>query len=128
MHTGGLDSSNVGEHAAFFQALADPTRLKLLTLLCTQSQPPHALCVKALAVRLGVSQPAVSQHLRVLRALGLVKGDRRGYHVHYSVDTDRLRALWEQAGSLLGSMSDLFAGNDSHQHCRNGRQYDVPCG
>ena len=78
------------EQAAVFAALADPTRLKLVKLLCRQHEPA-ALCVNALAGILGVSQSAVSQHLRVLKSVGLVKGERRGYHIHYSVDPETLK-------------------------------------
>ncbi len=80
---------NVEEQVAVFAALADPTRLRLLKLLCRQ-RDPHALCVNALAWRLGVSQSAVSQHLRVLRSIGLVKGQRTGYRVHYFVNPEVL--------------------------------------
>ena len=62
------------EQAAVFSALADPTRLKLVKLLCAQ-RSDEALCVNALAARLGVTQSAVSQHLRVLKAIDLVNGD-----------------------------------------------------
>lgn len=75
----------IREHAAIFAALADPTRLQLFQLICNQ-QEPEALCVNALVSLLGVSQSAVSQHLRVLKSAGLIKSDRRGYYVHYSVD------------------------------------------
>ena len=90
------------EQAAVFAALADPTRLKLVKLLCRQHEPA-ALCVNALAGILGVSQSAVSQHLRVLKSFGLVKGERRGYHIHYSVDPETLKysqRLVSQALSL----------------------------
>ena len=80
----------VKEQAVIFGALADPTRLKLLRLLCQQHEP-DALCVNALVGILGISQPAISQHLRVLKTVGLVKGERRGYHVHYSVDPKTLK-------------------------------------
>ena len=80
----------IKEHAAIFSALADPTRLKLLKLLCSQHEP-DALCVNALVGLLGISQPAISQHLRVLKSVGLVQGERRGYHVHYSVDPEVLK-------------------------------------
>ncbi|MGB2798304.1 MAG: metalloregulator ArsR/SmtB family transcription factor [Dehalococcoidia bacterium] len=86
---------NVEEQAALFAALADPTRLRLVKLLSRQREQ-HALCVNALAGRLGVSQPAVSQHLRVLRSVGLVKGQRWGYRVHYFMNPEveeRLRHL-----------------------------------
>lgn len=81
--------------AAIFSALADPTRLKLVKLLC-QQQEPNALCVNALACSLGVTQSAVSQHLRVLRSIGLVKGTRRGNQIHYFIyhhELERYRAL-----------------------------------
>lgn len=75
-----------------FKALSDPTRLRLIELLAGQERG-SALCVMALADRLEVSQPAVSQHLRVLRNLGLVRGERRGYRVHYFLDEEEL-AKW----------------------------------
>ena len=77
------------EQAAVFAALADPTRLRLVKLLCHQRHP-DALCVNALAAILGITQSAVSQHLRVLKGIGLVKGERRGYRVHYFVNTEAL--------------------------------------
>ncbi len=81
--------------ASIFKALSDPTRLRLIKLLA-QQEPGSALCVMALADRLGVSQPAVSQHLRVLRNLGLVRGERRGFRVHYFLDEKEL-ARWREA-------------------------------
>jgi len=83
------DSRDLEDQAACFAALSDTTRLKLLKLLCGQ-RTPDALCVNALAGLLGVSQSAVSQHLRVLKSVGLVKGVRRGYHIHYFVNNDIL--------------------------------------
>jgi len=77
------------EQAAMFAALADPTRLRLVKLLCRQ-RIPDALCVNALAAILGITQSAVSQHLRVLRGTGLVKGERRGYHIHYFINHEAL--------------------------------------
>ena len=85
-----LVQENTNEQAAIFSALADPTRLKLVKLLCRQ-RDPDALCVTALASLLGVTQSATSQHLRVLRSVGLVKGERRGYHIHYYINPEALR-------------------------------------
>ncbi|MFC2044522.1 ArsR/SmtB family transcription factor [Chloroflexota bacterium] len=84
-----LIQQNAEEQVAVFKALADPTRLRLLKLLCNQ-QVSSALCVNALAGLLGVTQSAVSQHLRVLKSIGLVRGERRGYHIHYFVNHDAL--------------------------------------
>lgn len=86
---------NTKEEARVFGALADPTRLKLVKLLCRQ-RDPGALCVNALAAFLGVTQSAVSQHLRVLKAVGLVQGERRGYHIHYFINPDTLERWREQ--------------------------------
>ncbi len=78
---------DIAELAEMFKTLSDPTRLKLVILL---AENKGALCVNALARNLGVTQSAVSQHLRILRQAGLVKGDRRGYHVHYSLNQDMI--------------------------------------
>ncbi len=80
---------NTGEQAAVFTVLSDPTRLRLIKLLCRQ-RGSRALCVNALASLLGVTQSAVSQHLRILKSIGLVKGERRGYHIHYFINSDAL--------------------------------------
>ena len=92
--------TSIEEQAAIFGVLADPTRLKLLRLLARQ-QEPDALCVNALAYRLGVTQPAVSQHLRVLKSAGLVKGERRGYRVHYFVNRE---AVTRVQGQVLAAL------------------------
>lgn len=88
-----------------FKALSDPTRLRLVKLL-NDCQPGicegGALCVNALAHRLGVTQSAVSQHLRILRQAGLVNGARRGSFMHYSLDLDGLKKYWAELGDTLG--------------------------
>jgi len=90
----------VKEQAALFAALADPTRLKLLQILCHQS-PPGCRCVNNLSQLMGISQPAVSQHLRVLKAVGLVTGERRGYRMHYQIDTEGLNHCQEILSTTL---------------------------
>jgi DNA-binding transcriptional ArsR family regulator len=72
------------------KTLADPTRLEILKLLLT-----HDLCVGALARRLSISSAAVSQHLQVLRKVGLVRGEKRGYWTHYLVERDALVKIAE---------------------------------
>jgi ArsR family transcriptional regulator len=89
----------VEELAEIFKALSDPTRLRLVKLL---SEHRGALCVNALAHQLGVSQSAVSQHLRVLRQARLVQGVRHGYHVHYSLDLDQLEQYKARLRRTLG--------------------------
>jgi DNA-binding transcriptional ArsR family regulator len=87
------------ELADTLRALSDPTRLKLVKLL---RESGGALCVNALAHRLGVTQSAVSQHLRVLRQAGLVHGERSGYFVHYSIDEAGLEEYKAKLRSVLG--------------------------
>ena len=89
METQELIQQNTEEQVALFGALADPTRLRLVKLLCRQ-RGSRVLCVNALASLLGVTQSAVSQHLRILKSIGLVKGERRGYHIHYFINSDAL--------------------------------------
>jgi ArsR family transcriptional regulator len=84
------------------KALADETRLKLMNLLCT-----HDLCVGALADRLGISSAAVSQHLQVMRKAGLVKGEKRGYWTHYSVERQTLELVIKRFTEVV----DRPAGN-----------------
>ncbi|MFH1638834.1 MAG: metalloregulator ArsR/SmtB family transcription factor [Chloroflexota bacterium] len=90
------------EQVAVFAALADSTRLRLLKLLCHQT-PPGCRCVNALAALLGVTQSAISQHLRVLRSVGLVKGWRRGYRIHYLINREALA----HCQSLLSSALEM---------------------
>ena len=73
------------KHAIVLKALANDTRWQILELL-----KRHSLCVNALVCRLKVSQPAVSQHLKILEHAGLVRGDKVGLQVHYKLITERL--------------------------------------
>jgi ArsR family transcriptional regulator len=77
------------------KALADEKRLKMLRLLLNSD-----LCVGALANHLGVSKPAVSQHLRILRQAGLVRGEKRGYWTHYMVDREALTRIAAELNEL----------------------------
>ena len=91
--------------ARLAQALADANRLRLLRLLARRE-----LCVTAAARELGLSQPLVSQHLRVLRQAGLIQGERRGRRVHYHGDRRRWDGLLEDLDGLVG---EARQGHDS---------------
>jgi ArsR family transcriptional regulator, arsenate/arsenite/antimonite-responsive transcriptional repressor len=97
------------EQVALFGALADSTRLRLIKLLRSQREP-DALCVNALAGLLGVTQSAISQHLRVLKSIGLVKGERRGYRIHYFVNREALEKFQRLASAVL-SMEEYHRNN-----------------
>ena len=64
-----------------FAALADPTRLRLLSLIA--DRPEGEVCACELVEPLGKSQPTVSHHLKVLREAGLIEGEKRGTWVWY---------------------------------------------
>jgi len=89
------------ELARFFKALGDETRLGLVALLA-QQEPGRALCVGRLASKLGVTASAVSQHLRILKDLGLVHAERRGYRLHYFLDLESLATYQDLAREQLG--------------------------
>ena len=77
--------------AAGFHALADPSRLRLLSLIAAQSS--GEVCACELVGPLGKSQPTVSHHLKVLYEAGLVDRERRGSWIWYRVVPERLEAL-----------------------------------
>jgi ArsR family transcriptional regulator len=89
------------ELARFFKALGDETRLRLVALL-SQQELGRAMCVGRLARELGVTDSAVSQHLRVLKDLGLVHAQRRGYRLHYFLDSERLATYQNLVREQLG--------------------------
>jgi len=115
---------DIEAQAAVFSALADPTRLRLVRLLCRQ-RDPNALCVNALAAFLGVTQPAVSQHIRVLKSAGLVKGQRRGYHIHYFINRDTLERWREQILAALTIEEQNPEEESCNKHCPMRAKQDV---
>jgi ArsR family transcriptional regulator, arsenate/arsenite/antimonite-responsive transcriptional repressor len=86
-----LDPDAAVELAAAFAALADPARLRLLSLIA--AQPTGEVCACDLVQPLGKSQPTVSHHLKVLYEAGLVDRERRGTWVWYRVERARLAGL-----------------------------------
>ncbi len=78
------------------KAMSDETRLRLIHLLMTQD-----LCGKALARRLGISEAAVSQHIKVLRDAELVIGEKRGYWTHYTVDREVMETAIREFESMV---------------------------
>ncbi|MFZ7124710.1 MAG: ArsR/SmtB family transcription factor [Desulfobacterales bacterium] len=85
------------------KALSDENRLKILRMLAKSD-----LCVGALAKQLGISKPAVSQHLQTLRKTGLVMGEKRGYWTHYQVDREALARIADE-------IRDLTSGDHLHE-------------
>lgn len=73
-----------------FKVLGDPTRVKILYALVREE-----LCVCDIAALLGMSLPAISHHLRLLRNLRLVKARKAGRIVYYSLNDDHVKKLLE---------------------------------
>jgi ArsR family transcriptional regulator len=85
--------------ARLFRALADPVRLRLLSLIAAQGG--DEICVCHLLPRFELSQPTISYHLRMLRDVSLVDSERRGTWVYY-----RLRPEGEMALRLIAELPD----------------------
>jgi ArsR family transcriptional regulator, arsenate/arsenite/antimonite-responsive transcriptional repressor len=86
-----LDDGRARELAKGFAALADPARLRVISMLAAAQG--GEVCVCEFVEPLGKSQPTVSHHLKVLGDAGLVVGHRRGKWVWYSLVSERLASL-----------------------------------
>jgi ArsR family transcriptional regulator len=86
-----LDATEAAELAKGFTALADPVRLRVLSILA--AAPAGEVCVCDFVEPLGKSQPTISHHLKILSEAGLVSGERRTKWVWYSLNRDRLASL-----------------------------------
>jgi ArsR family transcriptional regulator, arsenate/arsenite/antimonite-responsive transcriptional repressor len=88
---GPLDHEEAQRLSRALKALADPARLRLLSLI--QAQPGSEACVCHLTEPLGLSQPTVSHHLKVLLQAGVVEREQRGSWAYYRVTPEPLGAL-----------------------------------
>ena len=88
---GPLDEREADELARALRTIADPARLRLVSLI--QAQPGGEACVCHLTEPLGLSQPTVSHHLRVLLEAGLVTRDRRGSWAYYRIVPETFATL-----------------------------------
>lgn len=77
--------------ATMFRALADPARLRLLSFIWAQKD--SEACVCHLVEPIGLSQPTVSHHLKVLTEAGLLEREKRGTWVYYRVVPSQLEAV-----------------------------------
>jgi len=87
---GPIDLETAARLAGTYQALADPSRVRLISALVRSE-----LCVLDLAAVLGMSQSAVSHQLQLLRNLRIVKRRRSGREIFYSLDDEHIRDLFE---------------------------------
>ena len=87
-------------YAAWFKALADPTRIRILNLLATSQDP---VCVCDITDHFLLGQPTISHHLKVLRDVRFVIAERRGTFMHYRVNETCVAALPEAARRILNT-------------------------
>ncbi len=107
-HESGLDAvlkkmpveGSFASAAEVFSQLSDPSRLRILWVICHCEE-----CVTNIAAAVGMSHPAVSHHLRILKDNGTVKSRRIGKEVHYSL------ANTEEARLLHKMIDDIFLMN-----------------
>jgi ArsR family transcriptional regulator len=92
-----LSREQAEQVAPLLKALADPVRLRLMSLIA--SHPGGEACVCDLADAFYLSQPTISHHLKVLHESGLLDRDKRGVWVYYRARTEALASL----GTLIGT-------------------------
>lgn len=90
-----LSEAEAQDLAAAFKVLADPARLRLLSLIAGQDEA----CACDLVEPIGRSQPTVSHHLAVLTEAGLLEREKRGKWAYYRVVPSRLAVLRDVLGS-----------------------------
>jgi ArsR family transcriptional regulator len=87
----GIQPAEAAQLAALFRVLGEPARLQILSLLA--AQPNREACVCELTEPLGLSQPTVSHHLKVLYEAGLLDRERRGNWIYYRLVPAQIEAL-----------------------------------
>jgi len=86
-----LSADQAAELARSFKAVADPVRLRLLSLIAAHEGGEACVCDLTDAFEL--SGPTISHHLKVLREAGLIASDRRGTWIYYRIETEALAGL-----------------------------------
>lgn len=91
-------------HDTLFKTLADPTRRAIFERLCRDGEQT----VGALTARSGVSQPAVSKHLGILKQAKLVRDRQDGRQIHYSAQLGALAPLIDWTSRMTGFWQSRF--------------------
>ena len=86
---------DVEKLARTFKLFSVEARIRIVRALKRRS-----LCVPEITSQLGISQEATSQHLRVLRDAGIVKLQKRGFHVYYSLDKQNMAFMYKAVSAL----------------------------
>ncbi|MEE8722359.1 MAG: metalloregulator ArsR/SmtB family transcription factor [Eggerthellaceae bacterium] len=89
------------------KTLAEPTRFKIVQLLLNRHH-----CSRSLALTLGISESAVSQHMAVLKKAGIVTGFRHSYHIHYVLNSEAVDFIIAQMNAWRTQMAQI---EDCHE-------------
>jgi DNA-binding transcriptional ArsR family regulator len=91
-------------HDLLFRSLADPTRRAIFEQLCRAGEQT----VGTLTAHAGISQPAVSKHLGILKQAGLVRDRHEGRQTHYSAQANALAPLVDWSSRMTGFWERRF--------------------
>jgi ArsR family transcriptional regulator, arsenate/arsenite/antimonite-responsive transcriptional repressor len=89
--TGKLTPEEATQLAGLFRVLGEPARLLMLSLIA--AQPQQEVCACELVEALGLSQPTISHHLKVMYEAGLLEKERRGTWIYYRLVQNQLASL-----------------------------------
>lgn len=98
---------NAESMAEIFRVFCDPTRLKMINLLAFNREfcQEKKLCVADLAKLLGITQPAASQHIKILKGIGIIEAKREGFRMYYRIDSEAMALL---RGTIDGFLEMSF--------------------
>ncbi|MCR4403125.1 MAG: metalloregulator ArsR/SmtB family transcription factor [Firmicutes bacterium] len=98
----------IEETVRVLQALGQDTRFKIFKVLCGRT-----FCVCELEEIFGITQPAISHHLAILKDAGLVGDSREGQWVFYEAKAERLRESWQALTGILDAPVDKTPGMEA---------------
>ena len=87
------------EMTEIFKALGDPNRLRIIRMLA--SNMINTLTVSELAEKLNITQPAASQHIKVLKNIRLLEPHKEGYRVYYQINLDAITEIKESIDAMF---------------------------
>ena len=96
---GPLERATAAEYASWFRALADATRVQIVSMLARRGEP---MTVRAITAELEVGQSTVSEHLRILAGVRFVLADRQGTAVYYRINEACVRCFPSAADIVMG--------------------------
>ena len=99
-----LDRATAAEYATWFKALADPTRIQIVSLLARRATP---MSVGEIVAAVDVGQSTVSAHLKILAEVRFVLADRKGTSVHYRINEACVGCFPTAADLVMGKPAPL---------------------